>query len=619
MALDELKNIIKETPISQIIGHYLTLTRRGNQTLAVCPFHDDKHPSLNVNDSKQMFMCFACHTGGDAISFVENYRHINYVESLEEIAKILGLDFESYQEKTNVSPRLETARKVLKIANKIYQKMDKVAPYTQFLKDRGITAEIAEKFQLGFAPGNNIVSNYLNSIRDPKDKKQAIEVALEIGIIKPDKQGNGHYDTFRDRITFPIWDQHGKIMGYTSRATLDYQKPKYLNSPASMVFDKKNLLYGLNFAKSFIRQRDRIILCEGNMDAIALHQNGFEESVAIMGTALGSYAFKTLKNYSQNFYLALDNDQAGKEAAKRVLTLALKDKIIPLYVDLKDEKDPDDFIAKNGIVGFETALKEAKSFIDILLEELIPEKIPEVSDHKLKILEKAFEILAPLEMTLSATERIVPFSQRLGLKSGPQQVLENYKNFLSQKDAPNPQRVIPKAIAPQQVVAKPERKEERKLTRGEKVFLKAILENPMSLDHAAVSKILDLIPSSEVKEYVLKLRNLIYEVDEGEYSELAQNIINQGSYPLALREAVSAILYGLKPGDSWNRDETFFNKLLSDIETELLLDQKLRRKKELKSLFSACESEQERKVILGQIMEMEKEISLTKSQKHKHN
>ncbi|MFZ8933292.1 MAG: DNA primase [Bacteriovoracaceae bacterium] len=618
MALDELKNIIKETPISQIIGHYLPLVRRGNQTLAKCPFHDDKHPSLNVNDSKQMFMCFACNTGGDAISFVENYRHINYVESLEEISKLLGLDFESYQEKTHVSPRLETARKILKVANKIYQQLEQVAAYKHFLESRKINTENAQKFQLGYSPGNNILSNYLGSIKDEADRKQAIEVALEIGIIKKDKKG-GHYDTFRDRIMFPIWDLYGKVMGFTSRATLDYQKPKYLNSPASMVFDKKNLLYGLNFAKSFIRQRDRIILCEGNMDTIALHQNGFEEAVAIMGTALGPYAFRTLKNYSQNFYLALDNDQAGKEAAKRVLTLCLKEKIIPWYVDFGDEKDPDDFINKHGIVGLEKALKSARPYIDLILEELIPKKIPEVSDHKLKILQKAFEVLAPLGMSLSATERIVPFSQRLALKSGPQQVLENYKNFISQSGDEAPVRVAPRPSTPPPDQVKAPKAQTESLTRGEKIFLKAILENPMSLDHNAVSKLLDLIPSPEVKEYVLKLRNLIYEVDEGEYSELAQTIINQGDYPLSLRESVSIILYGLKPGDSWNRDETFFTKLMSDIETELLLDQKLRRKKELKSLFAACESEQERKIILGQIIDIEKDIATTKSQKNKNH
>jgi len=299
--------------------------------------------------------------------------------------------------------------------------------------------------------------------------------------------------------------------------------------------------------------------------------------------------------------------------------MCLKEKIIPWFVDLGEEKDPDDFINKHGIVGFEKALKSAKPYLDLILEELIPEKIPEVSDHKLKILQQAFEVLGPLEMSLNATERIVPFSQRLGLRSGAEQVLENYKSFLSQKGGTAPTNIVVRPSPPPSDQVKAPKEKSESLTRGEKVFLKAILENPMSLDHNAVSKILDLIPSSEVKEYVLKLRNLIYEVDEGEYSELAQTIINQGNYPLSLRESVSAILYGLQPGDSWNRDETFFTKLLSDIETELLLDQKLRRKKELKSLFAACENEQERIVILGQIIDIEKDIALTKSNKYKNH
>ena len=238
MALSDLKDIIKETPLSQIIGGYIPLKIKGNVIEGICPFHPDHHPSLKVNDQKKLFMCFACQTGGDAITFVQKFRGIGFVDALKEIAGLLSLDFKSFEEEKKLSPKIEMAKKLLSRAVKIFIKSSHPA-FENFLKNRNLDRDTVDKFQIGFAPGNNVLYHYLQTIKDPKEKEFAIEVAVEIGLLK--KEPN-FYDTFRDRVMFPIWDRNGNVVGFTSRALFDYQKAKYMNSPASLIFDKKNIL-----------------------------------------------------------------------------------------------------------------------------------------------------------------------------------------------------------------------------------------------------------------------------------------------------------------------------------------------------------------------------------------
>src|SRR5690606_10729113 len=205
----------------------MTLNKRGATLEGICHFHADTKPSLKVNDSKGMYKCFACGAGGDAITFVKEYKRIEFVEALREIAGVLGLPFEEQKEKRK-NPRLEMAFRVLNASVKLYKKVasHNPTPYTEFLQKRRLEAESVEKFQIGYAPGNNALFSYLDSIPG-QEGDLARKVSKEIGIIRYNENRNSHYDFYRDRVMFPIHDHSGQIRGYSSRAVLPDQQPKY--------------------------------------------------------------------------------------------------------------------------------------------------------------------------------------------------------------------------------------------------------------------------------------------------------------------------------------------------------------------------------------------------------
>lgn len=527
-------------------------------------------------------------------------------------------------------------KKILKRAGKIYREIGEKngpAPFVSFLKNRNLSPEIAGQFQLGFAPGGNILTNYLKSIPDEGVKSEALLIAQEIGLIKRDqKNPEEFYDTFRERVIFPIWDQSGSIQGFTSRAIHDYQKAKYMNSPASYVFDKKNLLYGLNFAKSFLRTKNKVLICEGNMDAISLHKNGFTETVAIMGTALGERALGTLSAYTKNFYLCLDNDPAGREAAKRINHMSLVKGIIPNFIDITPHKDPDDFLENESSLAFQQRIDEAKPFLDVLLDEIIPEIIPTVSDRKLDLLKEMFELVSPLKNELSATERLIHMAKRLGLNSGAEQILSAYGDFLKAQKSPAPayQALEPARksnaqdheVVPNLELETPlevENIEEVRLTRGLKLLVSELTAHPECIMHKTIGELLDLVHHNEVKSYVLRLRNLIFEIDEGEYPKLVQELINKENYALELKEVIGAALFSFKPHDPANKDNQIIEKLLLDVRFEMEKDFLFQRKIEIKNLLKNCITEEEMNVIMTQLLKVDKELNSLKSQKQKLN
>ncbi len=620
MALDELKNIIKEdTPISSIIGNYLPITRRGTTQLCVCPFHDDHKPSMNINDQRKMFMCFACNVGGDAISFVQKFKNFNYMESLEEIAAIIGLNYEEYLDKKEESPRMVMARRILSKVTQLYRKVatsGSAPAFSQFISDRGLSDQIASTYFLGFSPVHNAVTEYLFSIPAKADRELAISVAEEIGLIRQGKYGKrSHYDPFRERIMFPIWDQGGHVIGFTSRATKPDQKAKYMNSLDSLVFNKRTLLYGLHLAKSEIRNKDQVLLVEGNMDQIALTKAGFQHSVAIMGTAMGDSSLARLKNLTKNIYLTLDGDTAGWKAAVRVNIQCLKQGIQPHYVDLSPHKDPDDFLNAEGPLELQRRIDQSIPFIDQLMEQEYPEEVPERADKKLELLERFFEILAPLGASLSATERLGQAAKRLGLQSDPAQISASYHEYL-EKNKENP------VVKPQPAVAvvtqeappiseAPELSEAPKLlSKVEKTLIKELILHPECLTHPKGAELLDFVTSNEVKKYVSRLKDLVYEAEDCEFSNLIASTMNDDTYSLELKEVAGAAAYRYRPSVL---DEKIIEKLLVDIKKKLQEDQLKTKREEILAKQKQSITTEESNLLLQELAKIDREIYSIKS------
>ena len=582
MPIDDLKLQIKDTPISRIIGHYLPLTRRGTQTLAICPFHQDTKPSLNVNDSKGMFMCFACNTGGDHITFVEKYRNLNFMDTLEEISKIIGVEFSDFKEQKKKNPDLEMARKILNKAVQIYQKVSRDNPiFLEFLKNRNINAETCAQFKLGFAPGNNILSSYLQSIKDTKEREHALRIGVQLKIIHHDKVKAGQYfDSFRDRIMFPIFDAYNNPMGFTSRATKKNQQPKYLNSSESIAFIKKRLLYGINLAKSSIRDKNQLILCEGNMDAITLHQKGFTNAVAIMGTAYNSTLTPTLKSLSKNIILALDTDTAGYEAAKRANQLLLQDDIISKYISFAPYKDPDEYLSEKSSLDLEKMIDSCPSFIDFELNNIRNNQKPNSIEQKIETIKQATELLKPLGKSVYSKEKLSEFALSIGIKSSPEELLAEFA-----KEAPPRQQTTPQADPkgekkPPLVVTNSNHvKSTIFLSKSMELAVREILKNPEIMELEKWSEMLDLLNPNEVKMWFTSIQKLYFEVDDQDFGPMVLDVLNKENVTPEFKSIVGAAIYrseGRTPLDVKGQ-----NQLLSDLTKRIKKEQLIEKRKQL--------------------------------------
>lgn len=639
MSLDELKFKIKEEiPISSVIGNYLTIKKSGSSLLSLCPFHSDSKPSMHINDSKKMFKCFACDAAGDAIGFVMKYRNLDFVDALKEICQKQGINFDSYQEDKKSNPKLDMARKILTKSAQLYRKTastHKFFPYDDFIKKRGLTEEIATTYNLGFAPARNSLCDYLGSIPNEKERAFALSIAEELGLIKRDRNNNeSHYDTFRDRIIFPIWDQTGQVIGFTSRAIRDDQKAKYMNSVDSFVFNKRNILYGFHLAKNSIREKDAVILVEGNMDQIALYNNGFHHTVAVMGVALGAPSLDRILGMTKNIYLALDSDSAGFSAMERINRQFAEKGVVVKYLEFSPEKDPDEFLQAHGALALQAKIDNAVPAFDILLNKILPDKLPEVLDRKLEILNRAFEMMSPLRSHLAASERVVNLAKRLGLKAGPAQIVKTYEEFLEKIEAKEKAaaRFQPKVKASEatskydevldedpsisaleiselDLQSKLEGGPKKILSKTEKLVVQELVQLPSLFSEEKMLELLDLVSSLEVKKYIGKVRKVILEIDESEYSSVISNLTSSPEYSPELREAVSSALFKYKVREL---DAKTKQKILHDLKTKLQMELLKNKKDEIKKLQQICVSEEEMNKLLQSLSEVEVNLQALK-------
>jgi DNA primase len=616
MSFDQLKDRIRETPISTIISHYMTLNKKGTSLVGLCPFHADSKPSMNVSDAKGMFKCFACGAGGDAITFVKDFTKVDFVEALKDIAGKLGLPFEEYQKEKKKNPRLEMAFRVLNASTKLYKKVStqNPAPYTAFLDKRKINAESIEKFQIGYAPGQNSLLKYLESV-PADDRDFAQQTALDLGLVKYNKDRDSYYDFYRDRVMFPIHDHSGQIRGYSSRAVLPDQVPKYLNSGESFAFDKGSILFGFYFAKNSIRQSDQVIIVEGNMDVIMMHQFGFHQSVGTMGVALSDHSIRLLSNMTKNVFLGMDSDAAGKKAMAKINADFMSIGILPKYLNFEPAKDPDEFLLSEGRLALLERQEKAPILLDVLIQEVIPEKIPENLELKLKTLQRVYELLAPLKEHLSASERIVNVAKTLGLKSDSSTILQEYREFLSrQKEKPFVAPEKNKLITAEEEIVDLELKkahetgpalqESGPITKSEKVFLKEIVCHPEFLTQPSRDEFLAYIGHPEVKRLFQWLVKIYFEIDEAEYVPMVQDELNNGNYCKEMREIVTDALFNY--GNKYN--EKVIQRMLKDYKVMLRMDQLKSKRKELVEKQKTTHSQNEVDHLLVEISKLDKEI-----------
>ncbi len=355
--------------IVDLISEYVPLKRRGKNFLGLCPFHSEKDPSFTVTPEKQIFYCFGCGEGGNVISFLMKHEKLSFPEAVKLLAKRANIPLpkESFDGKRE--KQLDKLYYANQVANEYFLKnLYREVPgrkARQYLKKRKFDPETQKLFSLGFAP-----LDWEGLSRYAQAKGIEPEVLNQAGLAVPRAESSGFYDRFRNRITFPIFNLSGKIVGFGGRVLDDKDEPKYLNSPETPIYQKGKILYGLNLSKDEIRQKESAILVEGYVDLISLYQAGIKNVVASSGTAFTQTQARLLSRYAEKVYLFFDADTAGQSATFRSVDLLFSEGIEVFVVSLKQGEDPDSFLRKFGVEAVREKIQKAKPFIDFKYESL---------------------------------------------------------------------------------------------------------------------------------------------------------------------------------------------------------------------------------------------------------
>ncbi len=368
-----IDEVLTRADIESVVGRYVLLKRSGGNLWGLCPFHSEKTPSFSVNPAKGIYKCFGCGKGGNAISFIMEIEHLNYPEAIRHLGALYGVEIPETTSSGNDISKDEKNRvyDILKEAAKFYYKSfndpDIGKPAREYAAKRGLSKQTLDNFGIGYSP---IAWNALYDYLKGKGYKDA--ELLNSGIFKKSEKTDKPFDLFRGRLMFPIFDSFGKIIAFGGRALGD-EKPKYINSPDSLVYDKRNHLYAMNFARK--EQSKQLIVVEGYMDAIAMHVAGFKNTVAALGTSFTDNQLKLCSRYAEEVVFFFDADNAGQNAALRAIKMMMEylKKLTGINIRIKiakvpDGKDPDEFIKVNGADKFKEVVRNALYVEDYLLE-----------------------------------------------------------------------------------------------------------------------------------------------------------------------------------------------------------------------------------------------------------
>ena len=397
--IDEL---IARNPIEDVVGQYVSLKRSGGNLFGLCPFHGEKTASFSVAPEKGIYYCFGCHKGGGAINFMMEIEGLSYPDAVRNLAKRAGMEVpedEQYQSRYRHQERLWA---LMKEAGRFFHSQ-LYAPVgaegLAYVQKRGLSKAILTQFGVGYAP------NSWNALVDAMRKKGYTDQELRDADLVGEKNGR-IYDRFRNRIMFPIIDVRGNVIGFGGRV-LDDSTPKYLNTSETIIFNKRKNLFGMNFAKK--SKAGYIILVEGNVDVITLHQYGFDSAVASLGTSLTEEHAALLSRYTEQVVLTYDADEAGQRAAKRAIPMLEKVGIKVKVLQMRDAKDPDEFLHKFGPDKFRLLLEESSNRVEYQLNAIARKFNLAEDEQRIQFVREAAELISTLG---SAVQREV-YSHRV--------------------------------------------------------------------------------------------------------------------------------------------------------------------------------------------------------------
>jgi DNA primase len=443
--------------ILEVISDYVALKKAGKNYRGLCPFHSEKTPSFMVNEEKQIFHCFGCGEGGDVFTFLIKVGHFSFPQVVEELAKRYGVKLPSRQlsaaqkkEMTKKEALFQMNQVALEYFRDLLTQRREGEEGRRYLSQRGITQEIISDHQLGTS-----TDRWDGLVRHLQGKKVSLELAWELGLIFPKKKvgsstlQEGWYDAFRGRILFPIFDLHQRVVGFGGRIIKEGQ-PKYLNSPESSIYHKGEVLYGLQVAKRYATEKDRVMIVEGYFDLLTLHQFGLKHSVATLGTALTTQHIRTLKRYTKNLITLFDADQAGVQATLRSLPLFLEEEVTGYTVVLPKGEDPDGFLRKGNLEDFGKKVERAVPLIDFFFDRLMKTHDLKSIDGKVKVAKEGVALLCKIPNKIRRNFYTKALAERLDIQESYLYEMLQFPSKVSSKTGEDfkkssSERVFPKS------------------------------------------------------------------------------------------------------------------------------------------------------------------------------
>ena len=392
MAIPEafLQELVERNDIVDVVGSYVRLTKRsGSNQFGLCPFHSEKTPSFSVSPDKQIYHCFGCGKGGGVINFIMEIESLTFPEAVEFLAKRVGMAMPEQEDNREAKKRRRMLELNRDAAKFFYSCLSgpNGGPALDYMAKREITPATAKRFGLGYAP-----DTWDSLIKAMKELGYSEYELFDAGLVRKGKNG-GHYDTFRSRLMFPVIDVRGDVIGFSGRI-LGEGEPKYMNSPETLVFNKSRNLFALNLAKK--SKSGHIILAEGNIDVVMMHQAGFDSAVASLGTSLTPEQARLISHYTREVIIAYDSDGAGKKAAQRAIGLLDKLDVKVKVLSMSGAKDPDEYIKTKGADAFRNLLDKSENHIDYRLQTVTDKYDLSVDEQKVAFLKEASDMVARL-------------------------------------------------------------------------------------------------------------------------------------------------------------------------------------------------------------------------------
>lgn len=385
-----MQELVERNDIVDVVGSYVRLTKRsGSNQFGLCPFHSEKTPSFSVSPDKQIYHCFGCGKGGGVINFIMEIEGLTFPEAVEFLAKRVGMAMPEQEDNREAKKRRRMLELNRDAAKFFYSCLSGPGggPALDYMAKREITPATAKRFGLGYAP-----DTWDSLIKAMKELGYSEYELFDAGLVRRGKSG-GHYDAFRSRLMFPVIDVRGDVIGFSGRILGDGE-PKYMNSPETLVFNKSRNLFGLNLAKK--SKSGHIILAEGNIDVVMMHQAGFDSAVASLGTSLTPEQARLISHYTKEVIIAYDSDGAGKKAAQRAIGLLDKLDVKVKVLSMSGAKDPDEYIKTKGADAFRNLLDKSENHIDYRLQTVTDKYDLSVDEQKVAFLKEASDMVARL-------------------------------------------------------------------------------------------------------------------------------------------------------------------------------------------------------------------------------